>query len=146
MISLRAGIAIASGVALFGAGWYAASIVAENRYQDVIIEQQEAHALALSEARKKEQDLQTNVDQIKRLADEKITVLNRRVNNLIGELRNRPERPASGVPESTSAEPAKCTGQGLYRDDAEFLVRLAQDADATREALSQCKAAYEALQ
>lgn len=133
-------------VSLFGGGWYVGNNMAEKRYQTIAIERQEAHAVALSAARKKEQTLQANADQIKRNSDEKITVLSRRVDTLVSKLRNRPERPASGVPERSGTDSDRCTGAGLYRDDAEFLVRLARDADTTREALNQCKAAYEALQ
>lgn len=150
MIALRSliGPALIVGgcVAVFGAGLYFGNGMAEKRHQAALIVQQQAHAQALIEARAKEQGLQAQADQIKRNSDEKIALLNRRVSGLVSELRNRPERPASGVPESPGAEPARCTGAGLYRDDSEFLIRLAQDADATREALNQCKQAYEALQ
>lgn len=149
MIALRSLVApaliVGASVAIFGGGWYVGKGMTEKRHQALIIKQQKEHAAALNEARQKEQALQASADQIKRQADEKISVLNRRVDGLVSELRNRPERPASRVSDNPSVEPAKCTGQGLYRDDAEFLIRLAQDADATREALSQCKQAYEAL-
>lgn len=45
----------------------------------------------------------------------------------IDSLRNRPVRP----PTVASTQPA-CTGAGLYRDDSEFLARLAERAEQVR--------------
>lgn len=67
-------------------------------------------------------------------------------------LRNRPARPSAAgsgdVPADTgvaTAGPgnAGCTGSGLFKDDGEFLARLASDADRIRAALRSCRAAYE---
>lgn len=64
-------------------------------------------------------------------------------------LRHRPERPAGGADMSGAATagtgPAACTGAGLYRDDAEVLVRIAADADRLRAAVEHCSAAYDAV-
>lgn len=49
---------------------------------------------------------------------------NARLAVALSELRNRPERPASGDSTSTQA----CTGTGLYRPDAAFLAREAAAA------------------
>jgi len=60
-------------------------------------------------------------------------------------LRNRPERPASGGDVPTgAADPVACTGAGLYRPDAEFLVREAARADSIRLQLAACQAAFDA--
>jgi hypothetical protein len=68
---------------------------------------------------------------------------------LADSLRDRPERPSGGadLPDRAAAgsEPAACTGAGLYRDDAAFLVRLAADADQLRAAVGHCQAAYDAV-
>lgn len=136
---------MAGAVGLFGGGWYVGNGMAEKKHTEARVVELAEHNAELNAARAKEQALQAGADQIKRKSDAKITTLNRRVNSLLGELRNRPERPASGVPENPGSELAGCTGAQLYRPDSEFLVRLAQDADTTREALNQCREAYEAL-
>lgn len=68
---------------------------------------------------------------------------------LADSLRHRPERPAGGadLPRAAAAAPgpAACTGADLYRDDAQFLVRLAADADQLRAAVWHCQAAYDAV-
>ena len=68
---------------------------------------------------------------------------------LADSLRHRPERPAGGadLPRAAAAAPgpAACTGADLYRDDAQFLVRLAADADQLRAAVGHCRAAYDAV-
>lgn len=61
-------------------------------------------------------------------------------------VRNRPQRPAAGggaVPPG-AADPVACTGAGLFRSDAEFLVRESARADGLRLQLSACQAAYNA--
>lgn len=149
MIALRSLLAPASvvgGVAvIFGCGWYVGSGIANKKHTEGRLVEMAAHSEALLVARGKEQALQSQADQIKRMSDEKITLLTTRVNGLVSELRNRPERPTNTVPADPGTEPTKCTGAGLYRDDAEFLVRFAQDADITQQALTQCRDAYNSL-
>lgn len=102
---------------------------------------------AEKDARDREQQLQAQADQ--RLKDAQIenSRLNDRVRDLALSLRNRAARPAPGseLPQAPGVESAKCTGSGLYRDDAEFLVGLARDADQTRNALNQCVEQYNSL-
>ena len=62
---------------------------------------------------------------------------------LTSSLRNRPERPAGAMPES-SASAMACTGAQLYRSDGEFLVGEAARADKLRLELSECRALYDA--
>jgi len=78
-------------------------------------------------ARKKEQAWQDAADQTTKAKDAQIQTINRRLNVALGELRNRPERP-SVLPENSGACRSG-TGSGLFRDDAEFLSRLAARAD-----------------
>ena len=56
------------------------------------------------------------------------------------------DRPASGadVPDG-AASGAGCTGAGLARPDAEFLVGYAADAERLQSALATCQAAYDAV-
>lgn len=99
-------------------------------------------------ARQREQQLQAQVDTIRKEKNREIAALNRRHAAAIDSLRNRPERPASGtssVPQAAGNRPAAagCTGSELYRPDAEFLVGLAQRADTIRLQLAACQAAYQ---
>lgn len=59
-------------------------------------------------------------------------------------LRNRPEARAGdgGVPEGAAAG-VGCTGQGLARGDAAFLIGYAADAARLQAALAACQAAYD---
>lgn len=61
----------------------------------------------------------------------------------IDSLRNRPEARAgdTGVPEGAAAG-VGCTGAGLSRDDAEFLVGYAAEAARVQLALDACVAQY----
>lgn len=82
----------------------------------------------LAAARAKEQEWQAAADAQQKAKDEQISKINRRLVAALGELRNRPERPAV-VPEN-SGTCRSGTGAGLYRPDGEFLARLAARADA----------------
>lgn len=75
-----------------------------------------------------------------------ITDLERRVAELTGELRQRPERPAAGgagLPKGAAGAVA-CTGAGLYRTDAAFLVGEAARGDRLRIQLAECQRRYDA--
>lgn len=65
------------------------------------------------------------------------------VARLTRSLRDRPERPASGVPTSAASGMA-CTGAQLYRADGEFLAGEAARANETRLQLADCRARYDA--
>jgi hypothetical protein len=89
-----------------------------------------------AKARKTEQAWQDTADQTTKAKDDQIRTINRRLNAAIGELRNRPERPAV-LPENSGACRSG-TGAGLFRDDAEFLSRLAARADAVAAERDAC--------
>ena len=89
-------------------------------------------------ARKKEHAWQTAADETTKAKDDQIRNINRRLNAALGELRNRPERPAV-VPENSGACRSG-TGSGLFRDDAEFLSRLAARADGIAAERDACHA------
>jgi hypothetical protein len=86
---------------------------------------QEADAIVATQALEKQLDSnKSQADFVKAFAVADVT---NRLNATISSLRNRPVRPATVA----STQPA-CTGAGLYRDDAEFLARLASDADQVK--------------
>ena len=62
----------------------------------------------------------------------------------VDSLRNRPQRPAAagGAVPTGAADPVACSGAGLFRSDAEFLVRESARADGLRLQLAACQAAY----
>ncbi len=71
--------------------------------------------------------------------------VDRRLNAALGELRKRPDRPASSP---SAGDPPACvgaTGAQLAAGDAEFLERYAADAARLHVAAETCKARYEAL-
>lgn len=79
-------------------------------------------------------------------ADEKLA-LAADVERLRRELRQRPERPAAGgagVPGGTGPGVGACTGAGLYRADADFLVGEAAAAKTLSRQLASCRSKYDA--
>jgi hypothetical protein len=105
------------------------------------------YAKAQELARQREQDMQTASDKLRKEKDAEIRNINARATALSNSLRDRKERPAEGstVPSATHLGQGGCTGKELYREDGEFLVRVAREADELRVALRQCYAQYEAV-
>jgi len=98
-------------------------------------------------ARQKEQELQANADRLRREKDAEIRNLNARASALSNSLQQRQTRPTEtgSLSSTTSTRPAACSGKELFREDGEFLVRIAREADELRAALKQCYTQYEAL-
>ena len=151
------GIAIAIGVSLVlsGGAWMAYKKGEKSGKAEVQqawdADKAQRMADALDEetkARTKEQQLQAAADAQRRAANGKINTLNRDLVAALDELRNRPERPAASgnVPQSASVGLGGegCTGDRLYKPDAEFLSREAATAKRLGIALAVCQAAYEA--
>ena len=105
------------------------------------------HAEEVEKAREKEQNWQQAADNIRQEKDREIRNINARATALSNSLRERQARPAhtSEMPSTASAEQSRCTGKELYREDGEFLVRVAREADELRSALKQCYAQYETV-
>ena len=150
---LRLLIVAAAGCAIFAVGW----LLYEGGKKEGRLEVQQMWdqnradiAEAITEetmrARQRESALQElanrlrqeKVDEARRLAREYAADIER--------LRNRPETRAGagGVPEGASPG-VGCTGEGLSRRDAEFLIGLAADAARTQSALKQCVSAYNSV-
>lgn len=105
------------------------------------------YAKAQELARQREQDMQTASDKLRKEKDAEIRNINARATALSNSLRDRKERPSEGSTVSSAAHLGQggCTGKELYREDGEFLVRVAREADELRVALRQCYAQYEAV-
>ena len=106
------------------------------------------YAKGQEESRKREQELQSTANKLRQEKDREIREIAARNTALANSLRDRQSRPAanaSAVPSAASVGPSACTGKELYREDGEFLVRLAGEADEVRAALKQCYAQYQAI-
>ena len=106
------------------------------------------YAKALEESVEKQQQLQLTADKLRQEKDRETRDLVARNTALANSLRDRQSRPAadsSAVSSTASAGQSACTGKQLYREDGEFLVRLAREADELRAAIKQCYAQYEAI-
>ena len=104
------------------------------------------YAKAMEESVEKQQQLQMGADRLRQEKDREIRDVTARNTALANSLRERQTRPAqtSSVSSTASVGSSACTGKELYREDGEFLVRLAREADELRVALKQCYAQYEA--
>lgn len=144
-------IALTVSALVAGSAWYAHSKGRQSGMSEVqtlwdmeVAQMSQAQAEELMKARQREQALQALIDQqrkahheeVKRIASEYAADLER--------LRDRPEERAGsgGLPEG-SASGVGCTGEGLARGDADFLVRYSADAARTQAALNACVAAYD---
>ena len=141
-------------VALAGAGGYVKGTAHGKAEVQAAWDQEKArlaeeYAKAQAAAREKEQQLQTQADQLREEANEKQRNSNQLAAALADSVRKRPERtaPASTVSSTAGAVcPAcVCTGAELPRPDAEFLIREAARADELRIALDACVRQYETL-
>lgn len=105
------------------------------------------YAEEVEKAREKEQNWQRAADNIRQEKDREIKNLNARATALSNSLRERQTRPAEGSAVSSAASVGQsgCTGKNLFREDGEFLVRIAREADELRAALKQCYTQYEAV-
>jgi hypothetical protein len=105
------------------------------------------YAKGQEEARRREQELQANADQLRREKDEEIRDIATKSAALASKLRDRKERPTQtgSVSSTASVGSSGCSGKELYREDGQFLVRIAGEADELRSALKQCYTQYEAL-
>jgi hypothetical protein len=110
-------------------------------------EQYAAYAKGQEEARQREQALQASADKLRREKDAEVRNINARATALANSLRERQTRPADAdsVSSAASAGSGACTGKNLYREDGEFLVRIAREADELRAALQQCYKQYQAI-
>ena len=97
-------------------------------------------------AAKSTAQLQAGTDALRKTKNAQIAKLDARLVDALGQLRNRPDRPSDGgVPPvaGTGATPAGCTGAGLFKDDSEFLIRLANNADRLKTSLATCYQQYD---
>lgn len=97
---------------------------------------------------KTELELKTQVAAIKGDKDAQIKNLDGKYRIAIDSLRQRQERSSSSnsTGNSSNAESTKgATGAGLYREDAEFLIRFSRDTEELKTQLKACYAQYDTI-
>jgi hypothetical protein len=138
-------------IAAAGAGYFQGSEHGKSSVQAMWDKEKAAqyaeYAKAQEEARKKEQELQANADQLRQEKDREIRNLNARAAALNNSLQHRQTRTseAGSLSNASGTGSSSCTGKNLYREDGEFLIRLSREADELTLALKQCYRQYEAL-
>lgn len=104
-----------------------------------------ATAEAVQKQREKEQAMQAEAAKFREEKNREIRLLTDRAAALSNSLRQRPNQ--SQLPKTAEAGPAAgwCTGTGLYREHAEFLVGEAAAAQQCRAYLAECRQSYNSL-
>lgn len=143
-------VAILVGVAIFVAGDMHGDHAGSNRVQvawdhaNEVATQVRAIRIAAADAATK--GLQAQADEDRRKHAEADKKRDARLTAALGELRLRPARPEPGPrgdPPPSPGPAAGCSGAGLYRDDAEFLVRFADRAQQVRRQRDEYFDAYQ---
>ena len=137
-------------IAAAGAGYFQGSEHGQAKVQNLWDKEKAAqyaeYAKAQEEARKKEQELQANADQLRQEKDREIRNLNARATALNDSLQHRPTRTSeAGSLPNSSKSCSGASGKELARGDAEFLVWYATEAARIQADLNQCIRQYEAL-
>lgn len=147
---------VAGGMYIHHQGYKAGYSEAESKgkiemqsYKDA---QQKLIDAVAAEKLRVETDLQTKLLQSVAEKENEIKAINTTHERLLIGLRARPSRPtpAPATITSPTITTYECTraagdGEGLSREDGEFLVGEAASADILRQALKQCREAYQRL-
>ena len=149
LLNWRVWVAVAIAAALTFAGFFLYRAGKANVRSDFDA-YRIAQTIALQKAdatyRAKEQAWQDSANQTTKAKDEAIQNIHARLDDALGELRKRPQRPTSGpVPPAPSNCPS-ATGARLYGDDAEFLSRFAARAATVAAERDACYALQADLQ
>ena len=115
--------------------WAKATNIADTKWTAKI---QTERATAEADARATEQRQQEAANAITRRHTAEVSTVRRNLERALDILRDRPERPAVGMPEAARADCEGGTGAELFRADAEFLAREAARADEQRAGLVAC--------
>ena len=144
---------IAISILAVGGAWYAhisgvrsGTQATQAKWDKAKLATLEAQGEQILLAQIREGELTSQMDQLKKAnRNEKARIAADHA-ALVDSLRDRPEARASagGVPEGATAG-VGCTGAGLSRLDAQFLIGLAADAAELQAGFSTCKAALDSL-
>jgi hypothetical protein len=150
LLNWRVWAAVALAMLLAGTHWKAYTAGQKN-VQAEWAQEKEQQAAQIAETRAqaaiKTEALQSAADTLRRTKNAKIAQLDADLADALDRLHNRPARPrASDLPTDTGAGDAArgCTGKELFKDDSEFLTRIAAEADKLRTNLKACYQQYEA--
>lgn len=102
----------------------------------------------LLQKEERERQLQHKMDKLRVERQREINDLNLQLDVVLNQLRSRPDRTTNGSEPVSGdskhgANQSGCTGDELYKSDAEFLIREAERADQLRLSLKRCEAAYD---
>jgi hypothetical protein len=138
-------LAIAAWLA-YSKGYSAGAAQVQTRWDTQKSQILQATNDALVTARAKQTALEAAVTKIQQAHKNETTRITTEHRKLVDSLRNRPTERADsgGVPQGAAAG-IGCTGAGLSRPDAEFLIGFASDAARTKAALNTCVKAYNSL-
>jgi hypothetical protein len=123
-------------------GWKVNGWRLEARIADLQASYALTYAEAEKAARNRETELNQDLIEIRRLRDAEVTNISNRLASALNSLRDRPERPAGGLPKDSTAR-GGCTANELFREDAESFIWIARDADTVRASLETCVRAYD---
>lgn len=138
--------AAALAVVATGAFWYRGELIQtgyDRAKQEIEVHYAEVARKAEAGYRARERGHAAELASISKGTADETRALAATVARLVGELRNRPERPAGGAVPAGGADPVACTGAQLYRPDAEFLVWESARANQLRIDLADCQARYD---
>jgi CRISPR/Cas system-associated endonuclease Cas3-HD len=102
-----------------------------------------AHKVYEAKLNMSEEQHEQAIAKLNKERDEEITSITVARDNIIRSLQQRSSRTENANNNPTIE--SSCTGRELYKEDGEFLVRVAREADELRSALKQCYTQYEAL-
>lgn len=137
----RMAYTLAIGLALGGVGaWRVQSWRYDANTAALRVSQADAQASQARAAIRAQEQAQVAVDELRKAQNAQTENDRRRITALTASLRNRAERPADTV--SLASTGGRCTGTGLYRDDAEFLGWYAGEAARISAAFERCQAQY----
>jgi len=117
---------------------------AHRQYAELQAQYAEASRKAEADARATERKWHDHAAELGATKDEQIRDIGSKLDAALASLRDRPSRPIGNVP-STSTACKGGTGAGLYRDDGEFLARLASRAATIAAERDYCYARYNDL-
>ena len=145
-VAIIAGVAILISAAFF---WHKSEIKVALAKQEaaMIIDHKKQTDKLKDEKRESEDELKATLAANQKEKKDEIKRISSKYESIISELRNRQPRPDSGtsVPNPPGATEGQqfATGKELYREDAEFLVGEARDADIIRTELKVCYKDYD---
>lgn len=137
--------ALGATVAVGAAGWYGRHVGDGEGYDRCKGEVAALQVKAVADARKDEQEKQKGVNDAIKKQVEGLEAVHAGLARDLERLRNRPARPAAGMPQNSDVQCKGATGAELSREDAEFLGREAARADILRTALQACYLAHDAI-